>query len=330
MKTTIVAELGVNHNGDVTTAIEMVRAAALAGADAIKVQHFSASEFCTDEATYKGEKQVDLFRRYELPLSGLAAIAEECRLQGVEFFGTPDSVEHAKELIGLGATRIKVGSDDLTNIPLLEALAALGKPMVLSTGMGADIEIEAAAKLVCGHPDSSLGDDALILMHCVSEYPTPVTRANLRRMRGIRPEWLPVGYSDHTDGIEAAVLSVALGAVMVEKHFTLSRSMEGPDHAFSADQPQFAEMVRRIRQAEELLGDGVVDPGPAEMEMRKVARRSIVAARPLAAGSMIEPEHLAYKRPGTGLSPARFREILWQVLTRDLDADEQFREGDWR
>lgn len=321
MSVTIVAELGVNHNGSVDTALAMVQAAAQAGADAVKVQHFSASEFCTPAAMYQGERQVDMFRRYELPLSDLARIAEECRCVGVKFFGTPDSVQHGRELVELGAEWIKVGSDDITNLPLIRGLAELGKPMILSTGMASREEISRAA--VC-LPD-------MILLHCVSRYPTTESDANLARMSALAmwDGWDDIGYSDHTDGIEAAVLAVALDAVMVEKHFTLNRDQPGPDHAFSADPLQFAEMVRRIRQAEVLLGDGAIDPGPEELEMRKVARRSIVAAWPIEKGDEIREQYLAFKRPGTGLMPGRADEIIGRKATRYLAPDEQLREGDW-
>jgi sialic acid synthase SpsE len=166
-------------------------------------------------------------------------------------------------------------------------------------------------------------------MHCVSEYPTPDEHANLRRIARLKWPSYRLGYSDHTDGIDAAVLSVALGAVMVEKHFTLSRQAEGPDHAFSADPLQFAEMVRRIRQAEVMLGNGQIGPGPEEFAMRVLARRSIVAAQPIRACAIIQPHDLAFKRPGTGLPPAEADVILGRAATRDLAADEQIRAGDW-
>jgi len=322
MSVTAVAELGIHHNGSLNTALAMVWAAAQAGADAVKVQHFSAAEFCTPDAEYHGERQIDLFRRYELGYKALARIAADCERCHVIFFGTPDSIEHGQELVDLGAKWLKVGSDDLVNLPLIRGLVKLGKPMILSTGMASAHDIEQAVGAV--DPDLML-----MLMHCVSEYPTPDSRANLFRLRNLRARWSKVGYSDHTDGIEAAVLSVAVGATMVEKHFTLDRSQSGPDHAFSANPLQFAEMVKRIRHAEVLLGGGQIDPGPEELEMRKVARRSIVAARPIKAHAFIQGADLAFKRPGTGLSPKRAVDIIGRQATRDLGADEQIREGDW-
>lgn len=321
MRVTVVAELGINHNGSVETALAMVWAAAQAGADAVKVQHFSAAEFCTPEAEYKGERQVDLFRRYELGYDQLSRIAQECRRCNVRFFGTPDSIQHGRELVALGAPWIKVGSDDLVNLDLIRDLAELGKPMILSTGMGSKEDIDHACQLV--------GSDA-ILMHCVSRYPTPPEAANLGRIRELQRLYAcRIGYSDHTDGIEAAVLSVGLGAVMIEKHFTMSRDLAGPDHAFSADPIQFTEMVKRIRRADILLGYGQIDPGPEELEMRKLARRSIVAAKPIRKWAPISYLDLVYKRPGTGLPPDRIVDIVGRQATRDIAADEQIRVGDW-
>ncbi len=326
----VVAEIGINHNGSVELALEMVREAAKAGVDACKTQHFSASEFCTAAAMYKGERQVDLFRRYELTREDLAAIAAECRRCGVVFFGTPDSVEHARDLIALGAPWVKVGSDDLTNLPLLKGLAALGKSMILSTGMGTQWEIEAAIDAIRDGTPPGCARVRLSLMHCVSRYPTPPAAANIERVCMLRVTFdYCVGYSDHTDGIDAAPLAIAFGATMIEKHFTLDRGMEGPDHAFSADPQQFAEMVRRIRVAEQMLGSGEIDPGPEELEMRKVARRSVVAAKPIRRFAVIREQDLACKRPGTGLEPKRVWDIVGRLAQRDIVPDEQLREGDW-
>lgn len=317
----VVAEIGINHGGSLDTALEMVRSAAAAGADAVKVQAFSARSFCTPAATYKGERQIELFSRYELSAVVLSEIAEECQRKKVLFFGTPDSIEQARLLVSLGAPCLKVGSDDLVHVPLLRQLASLGLPLILSTGMATIDEICNAL--------AEVDDVPVILLHCVSTYPTPPRQANLRRMDSLSAHHRAVGYSDHTDGIEAAVGAVWAGACLVEKHFTLDRSAEGPDHAFSANPVQWAEMVRRIRMAELMRGTGEIDPGAAELEMRTIARRSIVAARKIAVGETVKPDMLAYKRPGDGLSPAMAEQLLGRQIRRPLARDEQIREGDW-
>lgn len=318
----LVAEIGINHGGSLDTALEMVRAASASGADAVKVQAFDAAEFCTDAAMYQGERQIDMFRRFELSATALSAIAQECKKLGVIFFGTPASVEQARVLLALGAPCFKIGSDDLIHLPLLRALAKFGVPMILSSGMADRCEIEDALEAVNGLP--------VILLHCVSQYPTPSRHANLLRMDMLRGKHRLVGYSDHTDGVSAAVGAVWLGACMIEKHFTLDRSGSGPDHAFSADPPQFTEMALRIREAEAMLGTGQVDPGPEELVMRVTARRSIVAARALEVGTEITADVLAYKRPGDGLPPRMAYEMVGKCLARAVAANEQIREGDWQ
>jgi len=324
----LVAELGINHGGSIDTALRMVRAAASSGADAVKVQSFSADSFCTEAATYQGERQIDLFRRHELATHSIKMIARECRAHGVMFFGTPDSKWRAELLLECDSPCLKVGSDDLVHLPLLRELASLGVPLILSTGMADADEILDAL-------DATTGAKVL-LMHCVSEYPTPPSRANLRRIFELKKLKLDcnVGYSDHTDGIEAAIGAVWLGACMIEKHFTLDRSAKGPDHSFSADPEQFSEMAARIRQAERMMGCGLgpaLDgaPSQAELEMRVLARRSVVAGRALDVGTRIESGMLAFKRPGDGLPPRWADDIVGKCLTRAVAADEQLHEGDW-
>ena len=325
------AELGVNHNGSVDTALAMVRSAAKCGVDAVKVQAFCASEFCTRDAMYQGQRQVDMFRRYELDREALARIAAECKACGVDFFGTPDSLEQGRLLKALGAKWIKVGSDDITNLPLISELAKLGLPMILSTGMATADEICAACDAVEEALDANGWlADKLTLLHCVSLYPTPIERANLSRMNGLLEcRFVPVGYSDHTNGIEAAVGAACIGATLIEKHFTMDRDADGPDHAFSADPEQMSELVRRIRLVEVMIGNGGINPSPAELEMRKIARRSIVSAVHLVPGERIKASDLAYKRPGTGLLPSMAQHIIGKTATRALAPDEQFKEGDW-
>jgi N-acetylneuraminate synthase/N,N'-diacetyllegionaminate synthase len=307
----------------------MVRAAAKAGADAVKVQSFEASSFCTDAATYQGERQIDLFRRHELSAASISDIAKECRRLGVMFFGTPDSANRAEFLLTCGAPCLKVGSDDLVHLPLLRELARFGVPLILSTGM-------ADAKEILDALDATTGAK-VFLMHCVSEYPTPPERANLSRIFELMKIKLDchVGYSDHTNWIDAAVGAVWLRACMVEKHFTLDRRAKGPDHSFSADPMEFALMVRKIRDAEKMMGWGLGQaldgaPSKAELKMRVLARRSVVAGKALDVGTKIEAGMLAFKRPGDGLPPSWADDIIGKHLTRAVAADEQLREGDWR
>ena len=330
----IVAESGLNQNGDLATALEMVHAAKAAGADAFKVQCFSADcQAVVGAASWQGEDQHAMFKRYEPPREAIQAIADECRHVGLIFFGTPDCLEHARWLVDAGAPCLKVGSDDLTHTPLIRDLAGFGLPLILSTGMAdPSVDVERALTIVADVVRAR-GDhwpDFVMLLHCVALYPTPTERANLRRILNDDGE-IPrhaVGYSDHTDGAAAAPLAVALGACLIEKHFTLGRSMPGPDHTFSADPVIFAEMVRRIREAEMLLGTGDSELSDAEKAMRPIARRSIVSLIDQPAGTLVHPSNLAYKRPGTGLMPHEQDRIIGKRLLRDVRKDEQILMGD--
>lgn len=336
----VVAEIGINHGGDLETALQMVRVAARNGADAIKVQLFSASCFlpAEDGPEWKGESQREMFKRYALDGDAVKTIADECRRVGVDFFGTPDCVMHARQLVDAGAVALKIGSDDLTDTPLIRELAKMGLPLILSTGMGTGQECDAAVHAIAEARTLSSYSAALdiLWLHCVSVY--PATSGNLRRMEAIRRWFDPdrdfddealIGYSDHTDGIMAAVISVAMGACLVETHFTLDRTAEGPDHSFSKDPAQFAEMVRQIRLVETMMGTGEIDPSPEEWAMRAVARRSIVAARSTPRGTVLNVEHLAYKRTGKeGLRPSDNGLVIGKRLKRDVAADEMILEAD--
>lgn len=314
-KTLIVAELGVNHNGSLDTALQMVSAARAAGADAVKVQYFDPESFCSQSARYKGESQIDIFSRYALQYRHLAAISEQCKREGVLFFGTPDSVARGRMLLDFGAPCLKVGSDDIVYLELVEGLAKLGVPLLISTGMANQVEIINAYNRAADYC-------AVMLLHCVSLYPTHRDQVNLSRMTNLLPyDSYAFGFSDHTFGTDAAPLAVAMGAIAVEKHFTLDHGMAGPDHAFSADPRQFAEMVSRIRSAELLLGTGQVEPSAEEMEMRAVARRSIVAARDIRQGATISREDIAFKRPGTGFLPYQSDEVIGRRAARAIDSD---------
>ena len=308
----IVAELGVNHDGLRETALAMVRAAAECGVDAVKVQAFRADNFCAPDATWNGESQAEMFRRYEMSRADLSAVAQECRRLGLLFIGTPDSLEQGLILRDYGAAALKVGSDDIVHLPLIRALAGLGLPMILSTGMASYREIDEAFA-------ACRGQNAIAL-HCVSLYPTPPERANLRRM--VHAGFMS-GYSDHTDGIDACLAAVAMGARLIEKHFTLDRTLAGPDHSFSADPAQMRELCSRAKLVHAMMGTGEIGPDADQLAMRSIARRSIVASRPLPAGTVLAEEHLAYKRPGLGLLPSQAHYVLGRRLLRDVAEDER-------
>lgn len=313
----VVAEAGINHDGSVEKALEMVHAAQESGADAFKVQAFAADHFVTARATWKGESQAEMFRRYELKRDDFARIAEECRKVGLVFFGTPDCMEHARWLVEAGAEAIKVGSDDLTNTPLIRDLAAFGLPMILSTGMGTLTEVDDAI---------NAASSECAVLYCCSIYPAPLDALRLRA-------WLPVlqdklvtiGFSDHTEGATAAAVSVALGARIIEKHFTLDSAMPGPDHRWSADPKALAEYVRAIRNTETACTEYAMPP--EEVAMRVTARRSIVAAHALPAGHVLTADDIAFKRPGDGLAPDRAGLVIGRKLLQPLAEDEQIRMG---
>jgi N,N'-diacetyllegionaminate synthase len=307
----IVAELGINHNGSLGTALEMVRAAKESGADAVKVQAFSADCFCTRRAMWNGESQYEMFKRYELSRDSINAISSECARVGITFFGTPDCPAHADWLVDAGTAAIKVGSDDLVNTPLIENLAARGLPVILSSGMASEDEVFDAAEAA----DAAYTG----ILYCCSVYPAPLDSLDFGRMAWLRQFTDVVGFSDHTVGHTAAVVAVALGADIIEKHFTLDKSMTGPDHQWSANPRDFANLVTSVREAESATAEKVMDA--AETSMRVTAHRSIVAARDLPEGHVLAEKDLAFKRPGDGLMPSRLRDVVGKRLLRNVRTD---------
>lgn len=304
----IAAEIGINHNGNLDLARDMVRAAAAAGADGVKFQNYSTEDFLSDRTltyTYRSqgkeisESQWEMFRRCELHPGWLGSLAQLCESCGVVFFATPTSERGVRELVELHAPLIKNGSDYLTHIPLLEVMGSTGIPVILSTGMADECDIdEAVAAVRRGGPSN------IILLHCTSVYPTPPTEANLCRMTSLMDRYhVPVGFSDHTEGWVAATQAVTLGACFIEKHFTIDHQLPGPDHWFSSTQEEFAEFVRTVRLAEQRLGRRELQPSWQEAEGRRDYRVSAVAARDLRVGERLNPEMIAYRRPGTGILP---------------------------
>ncbi len=323
----IIAEVGVNHNGDPDLARRLIDAAARAGADAVKFQTFHAGDLATPEAgmvAYQQRNlrrdgpQADMLKALELPEHAFAALKAHAEEAGLVFLSSPFDLRSAELLCELGVRAFKIGSGELTNHPFLAELAAMGRPLIISTGMATLEEVEDAAAVVRGH-----GAPPTAWMHCVSAYPAPPEASNLRAMDTLRLALgSPVGMSDHTAGTTVAVAAVARGARLIEKHLTLSRDMPGPDHAASVEPAEFAEMVASIRLVESALGDGVKHPDDCELETITAARRSLVAARDLPAGHMLSRDDLACKRPASGLPPSMLEQVIGRRLGRAVHQNE--------
>ena len=319
----IIAEAGVNHNGDVCLAQRLADAAAEAGADAVKFQTFKTERLVTPAAakavyqrqtTAPEESQHAMLKRLELNAGAHAALAAHCRARGILFLSTPFDEESADLLADLPVPAFKIGSGDLTNQPLLRHVARKGKPIILSTGMASLAEVRAAVAAL-----GDAGNRELILLHCVSNYPADPTTVNLRAMQTLAAGFgVPVGFSDHTPGQTVAVAAAALGACVIEKHLTLDRAMAGPDHRASLEPPELAALIRAVRTVETALGDGQKRPVATEAEVAAAARRSIVAARAIAAGTRLGTADLAVKRPGTGLPPDMLPGVLGRRARVDI------------
>lgn len=341
----VIAEAGVNHNGRLDLALELVDAAAAAGADAVKFQTFRAEELATGaapRAEYQkrgrdaASGQLEMLRGLELSASQFATLAERCAARGIEFMSTPFDVESVAMLKQLGMRRFKVPSGEATNPLLLRAVAATERPVILSTGMCSIGEVEEAlvtvGRVLLGDADaaplSSMEGRARLaervtILHCTTEYPAPLESVHLHAMRTLADAFgCAVGYSDHTEGTAVAIAAVALGAVMIEKHFTLDRSLPGPDHAASLDVRDLRSFVETLRGVPVALGSSRKSPQLAELPNRLVARRSVVARRPIAAGELFTTENLALKRPGTGIPSNRYDELIGRYATRPYGVDE--------
>jgi len=328
----VVAEVGVNHDGDLATALELVDAAAEAGADAVKFQTFDVAQLVTstaDLAAYqreragKVESQREMLAALELGAEQFAEIAEQCIARDIVFLSTPFDLSSAALLADLGVPGFKIGSGELTNLPFLCGIAAYGLPLLVSTGMATLEEVRDAVNVITaeGAP--------LILLHCVSSYPAPPDEANLRAIDTLRDAFgVPVGYSDHSLGFDVSLAAVARDACILERHFTLDRRRTGPDHRMSLEPRELSELVVRVRAVEASLGNGQKQAQPSEIDMRITARRSIVAARALKAGEKLTADSLAVKRPGGGVAPGRLHSMVGRSLTRALRADEQLSEAD--
>lgn len=329
MSTLIIAEAGVNHNGQLDLARRLVEAAAQAGADVVKFQTFSAERLATAQAPkaqYQKasgggeESQREMLSRLELTRAMHEDLLAHCARCGIAFLSSGFDIASVDLLVELGLERFKIPSGEITNLPYLRHVGGLRGSVILSTGMATLDEIAAALTVL---QQAGTARERITVLHCNSAYPTPLPDVNLRAMQTIRAAFdVSVGYSDHTPGIEIAVAAVALGATVIEKHLTLDRGMEGPDHRASLEPPEFAAMTRAIRNLEVAMGDGLKRPSPSEMANLPLVRKSLVCAQAIRRGQTFTTDNVAVKRPGTGLSPMRLDEVLGRVARRDFAIDE--------
>ena len=326
----VVAEAGVNHNGDIGRAREMVAVAADVGADFVKFQAFRADEIVTVDAktaAYQAantgvRNQHELLRALEILLDDLRSLAEECQSHGIRFLCTPFDVSMTSDLIDMGMDRIKVASGELTNAPALDRFASFRLPVILSTGMATMDEVDSAVAALRG---GGAGD--ITLLHCTSLYPAPPETLNLRAMTALAERFgLPVGYSDHSLGDYAAIAATALGATVIEKHFTLDRNLPGPDHRASLEPDELASMIAKLGKTSAALGDGTKRPAPGEADTAHLVRRSWHAARALAAGARLSERDVMLNRPADGLAPAE--SPIGRVLDHALSAGAAIRARD--
>lgn len=328
-KTIIIAEAGVNHNGDYGRAVEMIYAAKEAGADYVKFQtavpELVISEFAPkaeyqEETTGKGESQLDMCRKIHLPLSAYAPLKEKCDSVGIGFVSTPFDLVSIDTLAPLGMDFWKIPSGEITNLPYLRKIGRLGQPVVLSTGMSELNEVEQALRIL---EENGTPRSLVSLLHCNTQYPTPYVDVNLHAMDALRSLGVAaVGYSDHTLGIEVPVAAVAMGAKIIEKHFTLDKNLPGPDHRASLNPQELTDMVKAIRHIEDALGKSNKTVSCSERPNIEIARKSIVASRPIKAGETFSEENITVKRPGNGISPMMWDKVIGEKSPRDFRADE--------
>jgi N,N'-diacetyllegionaminate synthase len=328
--TLIIAEAGVNHNGSIKTAEQLIETAAEAGADLVKFQTFSADRLVTGsaskadyqlETTSTSDSQHEMIHKLELSREMHEELIAHCKKCGVGFFSTGFDPQSVDLLAELGLDRFKIPSGEITNLPYLRHIGQYGKPVILSTGMARLGEIEAALEVL---EASGTPREQVTVLHCNTEYPTPMADVNLKAMLAIRDALgVQVGYSDHTLGIEVPIAAVAMGATVIEKHFTLDRSLPGPDHRASLEPDELKAMVRAIRNIElALSGDGLKRPSPSESKNLEIARKSLVALVPIKAGEPFTEANLGVKRPGSGISPMRWDDFIGRPANRDYQADE--------
>ena len=326
-KVLIIAEAGVNYNGSLELAYKMVDKAKEAGADIVKFQtgvpekvmsKYAEKADYQKKTTGEGESQLDMVRKLMLKFDEFIPLKKYCEEQGIKFLSTPFDLSSIEFLNELGCDLWKIPSGEITNLPYLVKVAKTGKDIILSTGMSTLNEVEDALKLL-----KDKGAGSITLLHCTTEYPAPYADVNLRAMQTMRDQFgLDVGYSDHTPGIEIPVAAVALGATVIEKHFTLDRNMEGPDHKASLEPDELAAMIKSIRNVELAIGTGEKVPSESEKKNIPIARKSIIAARNIKKGELLTEENLTTKRPGNGISPMRWNEVIGTCAIRDFIEDE--------
>jgi N,N'-diacetyllegionaminate synthase len=331
----VIAEAGVNHNGRMDLALALCDAAKDAGADAVKFQSFRAEDLVTPDAptaqyqqrTTGSVKQFDMLKALELSEAQHVELSRHCQRIGIEFFSTPFSLDALAMLQRVGVQRLKLSSAELTHPQLIEAAARTGLPLIMSTGMGDLAEVRRA---LAWYTDAGGQTAKLCVMHCTSAYPAPDEALNILAMQTLAAELgVAVGYSDHSTGPEACLAAVALGAAMVEKHLTLDCALEGPDHQASMEPTAFAAMVGSIRRVSRMRGDGVKAPNPAERDTARVARRSVVLARAVAAGQALALSDLAMRRPGTGIAPADAVNLVGRALRHPFPSGHLLDWGDF-
>jgi len=329
-RTLIIAEAGVNHNGDMKLAKQLVDAAAEAGADLVKFQTFNAKRLATrtaNKADYQNqttdsskETQREMLHRLEISAGMHKELIAHCVSRNIGFLSTGFDIESIDLLASLGQNQFKIPSGEIINLPYLRHIGCLGKPIILSTGMATMGEIEAAINVL---EQAGTVRSQLTVLHCTTEYPAPMAEVNLRAMQSIHVAFdVAVGYSDHTSGIEVPIAAVALGATVIEKHFTLDRNLPGPDHKASLEPDELKAMVVAVRNIESALGDGIKRPCPSEIKNKAVARTSLVAACAIHLGDVFSEKNLVTKRPGTGVSPMCWDDVMGRKSCRDFAPDE--------
>lgn len=329
MSVFIIAEAGVNHNGSLEIAEKLIDAAKQAGADAVKFQTFKADNLVSKKAekaayqkqtTDSSELQHAMIKKLELDEEAHRRLIAYCQKQDILFLSTPFDHESIDLLDRLGMEIFKIPSGEITNLPYLRHIGSLQKQVILSTGMSNLTEINDALHILttAGTPK-----DNIVVLHATTEYPCPMDEVNLNSMKTIISTFgVKVGYSDHTNGIEIPIAAVAMGAAIIEKHFTLDKNMEGPDHQASLEPPELISMVKAIRNIEKALGDGVKKASPSELKNLSVVRKSIVASQPIRKGEYLTAANITVKRPGTGISPMRYDELLGTLAQKDYETDE--------
>ena len=329
-RTLIIAEAGVNHNGDIAKAKALIDKGAEAGVDYVKFQTFKAGNLVTKQAkraayqdknTQDNDSQYEMLKKLELSETVHQELIDYCTKKGVQFLSTGFDFESLEFLAGLGITIAKVPSGEITNLPYLRKVATLFPEVILSTGMANITEIKDAVKVLT---DNGVSKDKITVLHCNTEYPTPMEDVNLKAMLHIQRELgVPVGYSDHTLGIEVPIAAVALGATVIEKHFTLDKTLPGPDHKASLEPEELKAMVMAIRSIEKAIGgSGLKEVSKSEAKNKAIARKSIVATKTIKKGDMFSAENLTVKRPGTGISPMQWDEVIGKTAKKDFEEDD--------